>query len=317
MEEQSPIFRRAGEEDFPAIAELLRQRDKNPDLLDSLQWKYLKCPDGSGQIFVAETPDGSIVGMTAYLPRRFTSKGTGAFSLMQGVDAFVPKALRAKGIYSGIVALARQEMNVPKIAFPNQLSIGFGVKFGWQVLSPLRIWRFPVAPGSLLSTGRFRFLSPIANALSRLYASCWTGPVPKDLRMEAVRRFQRDYTDEGDRIQGIRSADYLNWRFVDNPMRTYYAYEFMEGDDPIGYCVYAKNDLSVEIFDLVTIRRRRQCFRLLLEQCRRERTSHVSFRGVHLRAARLGFLPGGTSRKCIVFKAPRGRWMINMCDSDW
>jgi hypothetical protein len=55
----------------------------------------------------------------------------------------------------------------------------------------------------------------------------------------------------------------------------------------------------------------------LLEHIRREQISHLSFRGIHLRLARLGFLPGGTRQECIVFKAPQGKWMINMCDSDW
>jgi|GEM_PF-3113862 len=317
MKEKPPIFRKATEEDLPGIAELLHQRDERTDLLDSLLWKYQKGPDGPGQIIIAENPDGGIVGMMAYLPRRFTSHGTGPFYLMQGVDAFVPKALRGKGIYSEITALARREMNVPKIAFPNELSIGFGVKFGWRALSPLRIWRFPVALGLPWPKKYFRFLAPMANTFSRLYTACWTGPVPKDLRMKPVDRFRRDYTAEGVRIQGIRSADYLNWRFIDNPMRTYFAYEFLRGDENIGYCVYAKRNLSAEIFDFITVRKRRKCLRLLVEHLRCEQISHLCIRGIHLRVARLGFLPGGTHRRCIVFKAPKGKWVISMCDSDW
>lgn len=179
MKDETPTFRKAVEQDFPGIAELLRERDDGANLLDSLRWKYLKCPDGPGQIIIAEDPDGRVVGMMAYLPRQFTSDGTGPFCLMQGVDAFVPKALRGRGIYSGITALARREMNVPKIAFPNELSIGFGVKFGWRALASLRIWRFPAALGAPLSKQPFRLLAPIANALSKLYATCWTGAVPR------------------------------------------------------------------------------------------------------------------------------------------
>ena len=317
MKENSPTFRKAEEKDFRGIAELLRQRDEGTSLLDSLRWKYQKCPDGPGQILIAENPDGRIVGMMAYLPRRFTSDGTGPFCLMQGVDAFVPKALRGKGIYSEIAALARREMNVPKIAFPNELSIGFGVKYGWRALAPLRVWRFPVALGLPLSKKPFPFLPTLANAFAKLYTTCWTGPLPKDLRMKIVRRFEKDYTEQGDRIQGIRSADYLNWRFIDNPMRTYSAYEFFQGDENIGYCVYAKRDFSAEIFDFITVRRRRKCLRLLVEHIRGEQISHLCIRGIHLRVARMGFLPGGTHRKCIVFDAPKGNWAISMCDSDW
>ncbi len=317
METTKAIFRKAREEDFQGIAELLRERDEGENLLESLRWKYLQCPDGPGTILVAEDLDGRVVGMMAYVPRRFASARTGSFSLMQGVDAFVPKRLRAKGIYSGITALARREMNVPKIAFPNELSIGFGVKFGWRVLAPLRVWRFPVAPGLSLSTTPFRPLATIANVLSRAYAACWTGMLPRNLRMQAVKRFKQDYVEPGDRIQGIRSADYLNWRFIDNPMRTYSAYEFLEGNEQIGYCVYAKHKTSAEIFDFTTTRRRRKCLRMLLEHCRRQQISHLNFRGIHLRLRRLGFLPGGTRGTVIVFRAPPGKWMITMCDSDW
>lgn len=317
MQETEPRFRKAEEEDFEGIAELLHQREEKTGLLDWLKWKYLRCPDGEGQILIAENAEGRILGMMAYLPRRFTSSATGPFSLMQGVDAFVPKALRAKGIYSGITALARQVMNVPKIAFPNELSIGFGVKFGWRVLSSLRVWRFPVMPGLALSQTPFRFLSPFANAFSRVYAMCWTGGVPKDLAIRLVERFQRDYVGKGDRIEGIRSADYLNWRFVDNPLRAYSVYEFFEDGEPVGYCVYARQERSAEIFDFFTFRRRRGCLRLLLEQCRSERIASLSFRGIDLCVGRLGFLPGNVRGKCIVFQAPEGKWMITMCDSDW
>lgn len=317
MKNTQPTFRKAGAEDFPAIAELLRERDGEKNLLESLRWKYLQCPDGPGQILVAEDLDGRIAGMMAYVPRRFTSHRTGTFSLMQGVDAFVPKALRAKGIYSGITALAREEMNVPKIAFPNKLSIGFGVKFGWRVLAPLRVWRFPVTPGLSLSSTPFRLLAPLANVFARLYAICWTGMVPRNLRMQAVERFKQNYFKTGNRIRGIRSPDYLNWRFIDNPTRTYSSYEFFEGDEGVGYCVYAKHKKSAEIFDFTATRYRRKCLRLLLEHCRRQRISHLNFRGIHLRLARLGFLPGGARGTVIVFRAPPGKWMITMCDSDW
>jgi hypothetical protein len=317
MQEGRPTFRRAEEKDLESIADLLSQREQRPDLLEWLRWKYLRCPDGPGRILVAEDAEGLIVGMMAYLPRRFRSEAAGTFCLMQGVAAFVPKALREKGIYSGITALARQEMNVPKIAFPNKLSIGFGVKFGWRVLAPMRVWRFPVSFGLLLSKTRFKLLAPAADAFSRIYALCWTGRVPRDLTMEAVERFGRDYAGEGDRIQGVRSADYLNWRFIDNPARAYCAYEFLEGTDRIGYCVYAKSGLSAELFDFFLTRRRRSCLRLLLEHCRREEIARLSFRGVHLGVAKLGFIPGGIHGNCIVFKAPQGKWMITLCDSDW
>lgn len=135
--------------------------------------------------------------------------------------------------------------------------------------------------------------------------------------MKTVDRFEKDFTGEGDRIRGIRSAAYLNWRFIDNPMRTYSACEFLQGDESIGYCVYAKRDFSAEVFDFITVRKRRKCLRLLLEHVRGEQISHLSFRGIHLGLARLGFLPGGTRQKCIIFQAPQGKWMINMCDSDW
>jgi hypothetical protein len=317
MTETPHTFRKAGEQDLPGIAELLLERDGGTGLLDSLRWKYRKGPDGPGEILIAENPDGRIVGMMAYLPRQFTSHRTGRFCLMQGVDAFVPEALRGKGIYSGITALARREMNVPKIAFPNELSIGFGVKFGWRTLAPLRIWRFPVALGLSWSESPFRFLAPLVNGFSWLYTACWTGPTPRGLRMQAVGRFEKDYTERGDRIQGIRTAEYLNWRFIDNPMRDYSAYEFLHHDETIGYCVYAKRGFSADIFDFATTRRRRGCLRLLVEHIRREQVSHLCIRGIHLRVARLGFLPGGTHRECIVFKAPKGDWMISMCDSDW
>jgi hypothetical protein len=317
MDEEGYSLRRATEEDFEGIAQLLSRRDPDIDLPGWLRWKFMECPDGPGQILVAEDPQGQILGMMAYLPRQFTSARTGTFYLMQSVDAFVAKDLRTKGIYSGITALARKEMNVPKIAFPNELSIGFGVKFGWRVLAPLRVWRFPVVLGWFLSRQPFRLLAPIANAASRLYAFCWMGPLPRDLQMKAIDRFERDFTVDPNLIHGVRSAAYLNWRFIDNPTRTCPAYEFFEGDESVGYCVYTKKGTTAQILDLVTMRRPRNCLRLLVEHTRREGIARLSFRGIHLGMGRFGFARGAAPGKCIVYKAPEGHWMITMCDSDW
>jgi hypothetical protein len=140
--------------------------------------------------------------------------------------------------------------------------------------------------------------------------------------MEPVERFTSSFELDPDFIYGIRSAEYLNWRFVDNPMHDYSVYEFFEKDSCIGYCVYSTTDSRAEIFDFVTTRRRRGCLRLLIDHCRSEHTGTLSFEGSNLGLGTLGFV---RRRSTSFFTAsdsrknpfmPKGRWYVTPADSD-
>ena len=134
--------------------------------------------------------------------------------------------------------------------------------------------------------------------------------------LRPITRFQTDYVLAPSVIHGVRSAEYLNWRFVHNPVQRYFTYEFLEGDEPVGYVVYALDGSSAVLSDFVTIRHRSSCLRLLLEHCRERELTHVRFTGVGLQLKKLGFISRGLEGACTVFKVPKGRWMVTPCDTN-
>ncbi len=306
-------FRIAGEDDFPGIEKLFASGGKRRGWTT---WKYLKNPDGLTRVFVAVGPGETIVGTLAHMPRRFTSTVTGTLTVMQVVDIFVSAELRNQGVFLGLLDFARKHIEGCRIGLPNDSSYVFGLGLGWRVLGPYETWRFPVSVGERFTGTALAFMAPVANAFSRIYELCWLSRIPRNLEMKRVVRFLRDYALDPAVIHGIRSADYLNWRFVDNPDGTYCVYEFLEGEESIGYCVYTHVGSSAVISDFVTLRRRRSCLRLLIDHCREKAIAGVRFSGTGLQLGKLGFVRGWSQPNCTACDAPEGQWMITSCDID-
>jgi len=211
----------------------------------------------------------------------------------------------------------RQRIDGPRIGLPNDSSEVFGPKFGWYVLGPYESWQFPVCIGRLFEGKPLAFIAPLANAFSRIYAACWLPGDPRNLEMRRVTRFNRDFVLDSAAIHGERSADYLNWRFMDNPVARYFAYEFFDDDESVGYCVYTPVGSSAILSDFVLIRHRRSCLRLFVEHCREKAFARIKFVGTGLQLSKLGFVHRRSKRKCTACKLPKGRWIITPCDSDY
>ncbi len=161
--------------------------------------------------------------------------------------------------------------------------------------------------------------APLVDAVSRLYAWYWLGKPPADLTMRPVTRFDHDFEVDTPLIHGVRSAEYLNWRFIDNPMYDYAAHKFLENDKSIGYCVYTVVRSKAEIYDFVVKQRKRGCLRLLIEHFRSKGIIHMRFRGIGLHLRKYGFIRRrDTLNQCrATMDAPRGPWMLTLADRDY
>lgn len=310
-------FREAVPEDFEGIERLFADNNYSPKPHPGWTiWKYRQSPDGPARVFVAEDSRGNIVGSMAYMPRRFTSAQTGPVVVMQVVDMFVSPALRKRGVFLRLLDYARKRMDVPKIGVPNESSAAFGSKAGWQILGPHETWQFPVSLGGLLAGKKVQFMAPLADLISSGYEFLRLAGRPRDLEMKPVDRFQTDYALDPDVIHGIRSAEYLNWRFIDNPIGRYASYEFYDDGEPVGYCVYAQVTTSAVISDFVAARRQKGCLHLLVDHCRDAGMTHLNFSGAGLQLKKLGFIHRSVDGNCNKYKAPDGHWMITRCDID-
>jgi len=307
------VNREAGEGDFQGIEELFERRGIGRGWT---AWKYLKNPDGVARVFIAEDPNKTIVGTLAYLPRQFSSADGSSLTVMQAVDMYLSAELREQGVFLGLLEFARRHIDGTRIGVPNDASTIFGSGPGWRVLGPYQTWQFPVLMGELFAGKTMSVIAPLVNELSRIYRICWLPGNERNLAMKRITRFRRDYALDPAVIHGVRSADYLNWRFVDNPVSKYYAYEFFERDESVGYCVFTRVGSSAILSDFVTVRCRRYCLRLLIDHCHEAKIARISISGTGLQLRRLGFIHRGYHRDCVAYEPPEGQWVVTPCDTD-
>ena len=132
--------------------------------------------------------------------------------------------------------------------------------------------------------------------------------------MIRITRFSRDFELDVDATYGVRSAAHLNWRFIDNPVGKYRAYEFFDQGESVGYCVLTHTGSKAVLSDFVTLRHARGCLRLVIDHCWRNRITHVSIDGVGHSLGKLGFIPRSSERDCTAVGLPEGRWIVTRCD---
>jgi hypothetical protein len=320
--EDSITIREASEGDFPQIAELLNRHHyipeqpdwSSPDYLKWLQWKLLENPDGRGRVFVADDSSRGIIGLNPFLPRLFTSAATGEFLGYHGIDAFVDPEMRGKNAYSRIYLYAMDVLNAPKVSFPSNVAMRVTVREGAQTVSPFDKWSFPL----MIARPALGPISFVANAFLKFYAFVWLGGRASNVEMKRITEFERGFQLDPAFIHGVRSAAFLNWRFIRNPLHAYLAYEFIEGGESIGYWVYRVKRSNAEIYDFVVTRRPRACLRMLVEHCRAEGLARLIFRGINLRMRGFGFMRGRERNSSFtIFRVPHGPWMITLADRDY
>lgn len=317
MKESDYTFRYADESDLEGIARLFKEHNYGPGDVEWLKWKFLDNPDGPATMQVAEDQNNKVVAFQAFLPRKFKSAETGVFSVVNCVDAFVADVKRDKGVYLGLSKYARKTFIFPRVAFPNQKSYRHALRDGYyKTIAPIEEWSFPLKIGNLLAGGPYAFLSGVANALSSIWAFLWLRKSPKNLHIQEVQRFERSFDMGDDVIHGIRSTDYLNWRFIDNPMQDYAVYEFLEDSNPIGYCAYKEAGSAAQLCDFVVTHNHRACIRLLLKNLKGKGISHLSCPGVGLHLGKFGFLRRGVVSHFVGHDVPEGTWMLTACDRD-
>lgn len=318
MSDDSYAVRLGDESDFPGIAELFSRNHWGPGKPEWLRWKHLNNPDGRAKIFVAERPSGEIIGVDVHFLRRFTSAKTGEFVLGQPIDNFTAPEMRGKGVYSSILQLV-ESSPYPRIGFPNKMSIRFDPFCpGWKIVAPIDEWVFPVSVRRVIPTRMwgYGFLTSLAEWLSRAYELVWLGPRAKGLSMKPISRFDKAFDVDPARIHGVRTPEYLNWRFIDNPTDTYKAYEFFEGEESLGYCVYKVDGRLAMLYDLVVSRHWRSCFRMLTDKLHKEPIAAVWLPSIGLRLWRFGFIRLRSVNYVNGYDLPAGPWCLAYTDRD-
>jgi hypothetical protein len=237
--------------DEPAQAAIFNTCFRKDKDATTFEWKYRDNPDGPAIGRVAIDAEGRVVGSYSYVPRRFLRDGQ-PVALMQASDAMTLPEWQGRGIFTGlddVVAQAAGAAGYPLcFAYSGRLSLKGFLRNGWQLIGHAPLWRRSFqSRRALLRKGRVGpLLLPAAPVLdlvaglrdrARLALPGGEAGLQRLARFDerVDRLFQRCAPRTG--LVGVRSAAWLNWRYVDTPGRRQECWGLLRGDELLGYVV--------------------------------------------------------------------------------
>ena len=215
----------------PEISQFLQAAwpDRDSDLmLRRWRWQYLDSASrfGIDPLVCMYRKDG-IVAHQGIIPVRAK---IGSVERLTGwfVETMVLECERGKTIGPMLIKKALETL-------PFNLSLGqteqmrsIQYALGWTEVGPLRTWFYPLHPLRILQQ---RFASPVVRALSaaalagtsRLRSLASGGSPNKPVAIQRIDRFDKRFDQFWRRMSNeltcsvVRDADFMNWKFVDQP----------------------------------------------------------------------------------------------------
>lgn len=230
------------------------------------EWLYRGNPHGKALTWIAVLDNvNRIVGCTSVFPRRMMHFGE-TFMGSFGGDAFVDPEFRRRGIAQSLHEFSIADMKRLDV----QCNYGFPVPANFRAflragaLDPCDFQHLVVPfrakpPAVSLPLGPLRpLVQATENASLKLYLktrvlrrSRLNGPLQESVRFDTeVDRLFESVAHEL-RLCCIRDADYLNWRFVDNPFVTPTILQWREQGILLAYAVLDLNAGNCGILDLL------------------------------------------------------------------
>lgn len=235
------------------------------------EWEFMEGPDGKALIYVIEDGD-KIIAHFSDLPRRFSVHGeviSGTLSL----DLMVHPDYRRKGIFIALGRYAaervRNEHALFMTAYPiREQTIDGLKKIGWREVVELPVLVYPIRFQGIVN--RYLHFMPlsflIGGAVRFFYLFFFGWRRKKEvegIEIEEVVRLDEDFDHFWQRarslypMMGVRNQNFLKWRYLQHPTRTYSVYRARKGKEMVGYIVLRKVDLlkfsSAVIVDLLAL----------------------------------------------------------------
>ncbi|MCA1842555.1 MAG: GNAT family N-acetyltransferase, partial [Actinobacteria bacterium] len=220
MAEVEYVCRRAVAADRPAVLALCRTSlgwSSGGREEAFFAWKHDDNTFGESPSWVAEAPDGTLIGLRVFMRWRFRDQRGTAVSAVRAVDTATHPDWRGKGVFSTLTRQALPDLADEGVDLvfntPNEKSMPGYLKMGWS-----KVGRVPVVarPGSFKSLGRLR--------RARTSAELWSEPV--DVGESAAETF-RDHTaverplaaaERPGRFATERTPAFLSWRYRFEPL---------------------------------------------------------------------------------------------------
>jgi GNAT superfamily N-acetyltransferase len=214
------VCRRAVSADRPTILALCRRcLGWRPDAPDEafFIWKHDENAFGESPTWVAETPDGAIVGVRVLLRWRFRDGSGKLLSAVRAVDTATDPDWQGRGIFSALTRGALPDLAHEGVDFvfntPNDKSMPGYLKMGWS-----KVGKVPV----VARLGSARGLSRMGRA--RTAAELWSEPV--DAGESATEMFLDHGSVEKllacvprpEKLTTDRSPAFFSWRYRFAPL---------------------------------------------------------------------------------------------------
>ena len=235
------------------------------------QWEFMEGPDGKAFLYIVEDRN-KIIGHFADIPRRFSLEGETVLGTLS-LDLMVHPSYWRKGIFLALgrygAEKVKQENGLLLTAFPIRLETILGLrKIGWKEVAKLPVLVYPIRFRSILNRYvHFPPLAALTGGIARFFYSLLYGLKGErkagGIEIDQVSSFDEAFEHFWQKasalypIIGIRNRDYLNWRYLRHPTRSYAIYRAKENGEMRGYIILRKVDLlkfnSAVIVDLLAL----------------------------------------------------------------
>jgi hypothetical protein len=322
------------------ILNLLIDLNHNLNKWEFIDWKYNKNPGGDAIVAVALNSRKEIVGQQVYLPRIYRFRDL-KFVVVEAVDAVVHPDYRRKGIYQNIWTETRKMLMDKRMrltTFPSisGMSIGAMKKEGLFQLGLMKQYFCILRLGIIIQKRKhFNFLlknKKVYNSLNGIL-KFYFRKRNKKVITKPVKKFCDSEFCHYDRIQLLRSREYLNWRFVDNPVDKFLIFKFYMDSEDIGYAVLKrqKGKNSLFIYDFIARKYAKNCLKSLIDYIYEmyQEIGIVFYKALeknpyHYIFLQCGFLPMRNDHimftsnfKLNKLSNRKEQWFVTLSDTDW
>lgn len=232
------------------------------------EWRFLKKPGGSSPLVIwATASSGKKIGCVGFTQDVYMANGKPVI-FGQLSDISISSQWRGKGIAKKMLDfLAEQpDFRAKKASFamPNKDAARALEKSGWTTLSSIERYVKICRTGPKIKKvlGRNPLSSSIAGILDLAlkFSSRETFHVDKKIYAAGlVERFDARFDafwekyDKNDSVLGLRTSEYLSWRYSLHPLVDYKTFALLEGDSLLGYAVYYIDNDQCHVEDVISL----------------------------------------------------------------
>jgi len=309
-------IREVGESEVARIAAFFARNAYKRVTEEYLRRKYFENPAGRGRIFVMEDPANEIQGTLGYMPHVLVTAKKPPLVVMESVDLFIAPEARGKKMFPRFQGSVMKRIGYPLIAFPNKRSERITIELGWERFASIENWVCSVGSPWLPRNGPRDLLMCGLWGLLRTYSFFFLAG-GKEVNLRTVLRYEQRFDQLHHSLGVGRSPEHLNWRYENNPIRSYTLHEFEIAGVVVGYAVVSPEEDSVFVYDFFSLSDEKACMRALADSYGKKGFKWLRFRGTGLRLWKYGFVKWPSEISLIAYDLPPGPWRFTLGDSDW